>query len=240
MRTKYIRMITWFVLSFICCFSQVSVVSAKDTLPSGSYQISHISNTALMMNQNVQLSTVANDSTQKWDIINQDDGTFLIKNQASQQVLTYSKKQVQMEDEDFAKGLNRCPGKTFLLIRESDNRIIGSVNLRWNLDEETLKFGGNIGYGIRPTERRKGYGKLNLYMTLKEAKKIGLDKVMVDCSVDNIGSDRIIKALGGILERCEFDPEDNTMTNVYWINVDESLDKNKDIYEQYISSLSLN
>lgn len=147
---------------------------------------------------------------------------------------------LKMEDEDFAKGLNRCPGKTFLLIRESDNRIIGSVNLRWNLDEETLKFGGNIGYGIRPTERRKGYGKLNLYMTLKEAKKIGLDKVMVDCSVDNIGSDRIIKALGGILERCEFDPEDNTMTNVYWINVDESLDKNKDIYEQYISSLSLN
>lgn len=147
---------------------------------------------------------------------------------------------LKMEDEDFAKGLNRCPGKTFLLIRESDNRIIGSVNLRWNLDEETLKFGGNIGYGIRPTERRKGYGKLNLYMTLKEAKKIGLDRVMVDCSVDNIGSDRIIKALGGILERCEFDPEDNTMTNVYWINVDESLDKNKDIYEQYISSLSLN
>lgn len=103
MRTKYIRMITWFVLSFICCFSQVSVVSAKDTLPSGSYQISHISNTALMMNQNVQLSTVANDSTQKWDIINQDDGTFLIKNQASQQVLTYSKKQVQMEDENDSK-----------------------------------------------------------------------------------------------------------------------------------------
>ena len=66
-------------------------------------------------------------------------------------------------------------------------------------------------------------------MALKEAKKTGLDKVMVDCSVDNIWSDKTIKALDGMLERCEFDPEDNTM-----INVDESLDKNKDIYEMYI------
>ena len=145
---------------------------------------------------------------------------------------------LKMTDAKYAKSVNRCQGKTFLLIRESDNKIVASTNVRWNLNEEMLRFGGHIGYGVRPEERRKGYAKLNLYLALKEAKKLGLDKVMVDCSVDNIGSNKTILALGGILERCELDPEDNTMTNVYWINVDDSLDKNKDIYEKYISSPS--
>ena len=64
-------------------------------------------------------------------------------------------------------------------------------------------IGGHIGYGIRPSERRKGYNKINLYLALKEAKKIGLDRVMIDCAAFNIASDKTIQAFGGILERCE-------------------------------------
>ena len=142
---------------------------------------------------------------------------------------------LKKEDEDYAKSINKCPGKTFLLIREKDNRIVGTINIRWNLDEEMLKFGGHIGYGIRPTERRKGYNKLNLYMGLIEEQKLGVKRVMIDCAVDNIGSNKTIKALGGILERCEIDPYDNVETNVYWINVDDSLENYKNIYEQYVS-----
>lgn len=142
---------------------------------------------------------------------------------------------LKMEDQDYAKSVGRCPGKTFLLIRENDNKIVGSANLRWNLTEAVLKFGGHIGYGIRPTERRKGYNKINLYMVLKEAKKVGLDRVMLDCAVNNIGSDNTIKALGGILERCEVDPYDKELTNVYWIDVNDSLERYRDIYEPYIT-----
>lgn len=141
----------------------------------------------------------------------------------------------KMEDEEYAKSINKCPGKTFLLIREEDNRIVGTINIRWNLTDALKKFGGNIGYGIRPTERRKGYNKINLYLGLIEAQKIGLDKVMLDCAVENLGSDKTIRALGGILERCEIDPSDNELTNVYWINVDESIEKYKDVYGQNIS-----
>ena len=144
---------------------------------------------------------------------------------------------LKMKNEKYARSINRCPSKTFLLIRENDNKIIGCANLRWNLTKEILKFGGHIGYSIRPTERRKGYNKINLYMILKEAKKIGLDKVMLDCSVNNYGSDKTIKALGGILERCEIDPWDNELTNVYWIDINNSLEEYKDIYEQYISNV---
>ena len=141
---------------------------------------------------------------------------------------------LNMKNEEYAKSINRVPGKTFLLIRKNDNKIVGTINIRWNLSEDMLKFGGHIGYGIRPTERRKGYNKIQLYLVLLEAQKLNLDKVMIDCSVDNLGSDKTIKALGGILERCELDESDNTMTNVYWINVDESIKKYKNEYSKYI------
>jgi hypothetical protein len=142
---------------------------------------------------------------------------------------------LNMKNEEYAKSINRVPGKTFLLIRKNDNKIVGTINIRWNLSEKMLEFGGHIGYGIRPTERRKGYNKIQLYLVLLEAQKLNLDKVMIDCSVDNLGSDKTIKALGGILERCELDESDNTMTNVYWINVDESIKKYKDEYDSFIA-----
>ena len=141
---------------------------------------------------------------------------------------------LNMKNEEYAKSINRVPGKTFLLIRKNDNKIVGTINIRWNLSEDMLKFGGHIGYGIRPIERRKGYNKIQLYLVLLEAQKLNLDKVMLDCSVDNLGSDKTIKALGGILERCELDESDNTMTNVYWINVDKSIKKYKNEYSKYI------
>lgn len=142
---------------------------------------------------------------------------------------------LNMKNEEYAKSINRVPGKTFLLIRKNDNKIVGTINIRWNLSEDMLKFGGHIGYGIRPTERRKGYNKIQLYLVLLEAQKLNLDKVMLDCSVDNLGSDKTIKALGGILERCELDEADNTMTNVYWINVDESIKKYRDKYDSFVT-----
>lgn len=142
---------------------------------------------------------------------------------------------LKMEDEEYAKSVGRCQGKTFLLIRENDNKIVGTINVRWNLSKEMLQFGGHIGYGIRPTERRKGYNKINLYLGMIEAKKVGLDNVMLDCDVNNLGSDKTLKALGGKLERTEIDPFDGILTNVYWFNVDETLEKYKDIYMPYIS-----
>ena len=141
---------------------------------------------------------------------------------------------LNMQSEEYAKKLGRCQGKTFLLIRKNDNKIIGTINIRWNLTEEMKQFGGNIGYGIRPTERRKGYNKINLYLGLIEAKKIGLDKVMLDCDVENLGSSKTMEALGGELERTEIDPYDGILTSVYWINVDESLEKYKGEYVNFI------
>lgn len=142
---------------------------------------------------------------------------------------------LKLEDDDYAENINMCPGKLYFLIRESDNRIVGNINIRWNLNEKMLQYAGHIGYSIRPTERRKGYNKINLYLILKKAQELNLDKVMLGCNVTNIGSDKTIIGLGGILERTGTDPYDNEKTNVYWIDVNDSIEKYKDIYEQYIS-----
>lgn len=143
---------------------------------------------------------------------------------------------LKTEDEEYAKSVGRCQSRTFLLIRENDNKIVGTINVRWNLNEAMLRFGGHIGYGIRPTERRKGYNKINLYLGMLEAKKVGLEKVMLDCDVNNLGSDKTLKALGGKLERTEVDPSDGILTNVYWFNVDETIEKYKNVYEPYIAN----
>ena len=97
---------------------------------------------------------------------------------------------LNLEDEAYAKKLGKAQMKTFLLIRKQDDKVVGALNIRWNLPEKMKQFGGNIGYGIRPTERRKGYNKINLYLGLIEAQKISLDKVKLVCDASNLGSIR--------------------------------------------------
>ena len=99
---------------------------------------------------------------------------------------------LNMQNEEYAKKHGKCPSKTFLLIRENDDKVVGAINVRWNILPEMLQFGGHIGYGIRPTERRKGYNKINFYLGLIEAQKLGLDRVMLDCDVNNIASDKTL------------------------------------------------
>lgn len=141
---------------------------------------------------------------------------------------------IKMKDSIYAKTLGFVSANTYFMIREEDNKIIGMVNFRHELDEDLYRSGGHIGYGIRPTERRKGYAKIQLYLALQEAEKIGLDRVMVDCDEKNTASDKTIKSLDGILERKEYEEDKDRVLNVYWINVKESLEKYKDIYEPLI------
>ena len=141
---------------------------------------------------------------------------------------------LSMQDEEYAKKLGRCQSKTFLLIRQNDDRVIGAINVRWNIPESMKQFGGNIGYGIRPTERRKGYNKINLYLGLMEAQKLGLDRVMLDCDVNNLGSVKTMQALGGKLERTEADPSDGILTSVYWFDVNETIDKYQNVFKNNI------
>lgn len=140
----------------------------------------------------------------------------------------------KMEEKEYAESKNLVPGSTYFTVRVSDNKIVGMISLRYYLNEILKNYGGHIGYGIRPTERRKGYAKIQLYLCLLECQKLGIDKVMIDCVDTNIGSEKTIQSLGGEYERDYYlESKDITLHN-YWINVDESIDKYKDDYKEKI------
>lgn len=128
------------------------------------------------------------------------------------------------EDRNMVPGsvLGRVPAETFMLIREEDNRLLGIINIRLLLNEELLKRGGHIGYGVRPTERRKGYNAYQLYMALKFCLEKGLDKVLITCSKENIGSAKSIINSGGILED-EYIQDNGEVVQRYWIDLESNV-----------------
>lgn len=123
----------------------------------------------------------------------------------------------------------RVPARTYFLVRENDDRIIGMINIRIVLNERLKKHGGHIGYSIRPTERRKGYNKINLYLGLEVCKEYNISEVIMDCNKDNIASSSTMKALGGVLTD-EYQDNDCIMQK-YKIDVNKSLEKYKEIYK---------
>ena len=143
--------------------------------------------------------------------------------------MTYEEWLVELEKREnleYADKINRCPSKTFFVVRENDKRIVGMVNVRFNISKEKLStWASHIGYGIRPSERRKGYAKIALYLALVEEQKLNEENVRLVCTTDNIGSNKTILSLGGKLEKTLLDSYDNMMTNYYWINVNDALDK---------------
>ena len=93
----------------------------------------------------------------------------------------------------------KIPATTYFSVRKTDNKIIGTIQLRHCLTEELKKHGGHIGYSIRPSERRKGYGKQQLLLVLDIAKQMRIPRVMISCYKDNIASSRTAISCGGIL-----------------------------------------
>jgi predicted acetyltransferase/broad specificity phosphatase PhoE len=109
------------------------------------------------------------------------------------------------------------PDSTFWLINE-DKRILGVVNIRHRLTETLLNSGGHIGYGIRPSERRKGYATKLLSLALEKSKDIGINKALVVCNEDNTGSFKTIINNGGIPDS-DFVEEDGNIIKRFWIEI---------------------
>ena len=143
---------------------------------------------------------------------------------------------LKLHDEKYATHKGLVPALTYFLIRENDNKIVGMIDLRLGLNEYLRNFGGHIGYSIRPSERKKGYNKVNLYLVLQEARKHNLEKVLITCADYNVGSRKSILAFDGKFEKSTIDKSDNETMELYWIDVNKTLDKYKDIYEVYIKN----
>ena len=112
----------------------------------------------------------------------------------------------------------RVPDSVFFLLDEDRDRLLGAVNIRHYLNEKLLRDGGHIGDGIRPSERRKGYATELIRLALAECKTLGIDKVLITCDKDNIGSAKSIRKNGGMLEN-ELTTSDGDIVERYWIAI---------------------
>ncbi len=108
-------------------------------------------------------------------------------------------------------------GSQYLMVDDVHHKILGMVNLRHELNDFLLRAGGHIGYSIRPDERRKGYGKLQLQLALKKMAELGVRNVLVTCNRDNEASARIIESCGGVLENETYAEEFHCVVKRYWI-----------------------
>ena len=118
----------------------------------------------------------------------------------------------QNETEPLA---GRVPATQFWLIVDGA-AYGGELDLRHYLNSALRRYGGHIGYRIRPSQRRRGYGTLLCRLGLEEARRRGIARALITCDDDNIGSRKIIEANGGRLA----DKIDNgraALTRRYWI-----------------------
>lgn len=108
----------------------------------------------------------------------------------------------------------RVPSTTYFAVAGS--KIVGTIQIRHRLNDFLLSYGGHIGYGVVPSERRKGYASRMLFLALRKCSSLGIGRVLVTCDKANTASARTIMKNGGILEN-EI-PEDGRITQRYWID----------------------
>lgn len=106
---------------------------------------------------------------------------------------------------------------TYFAVRESDEKMVGCIELRHALNEALAVIGGHIGFSVIPEERRKGYATEMLKQVLAEAEKMGIDKVLLTCDIDNIASCKTVEKCGGKKEQEDAFVLDSEPYYKYWI-----------------------
>ena len=125
-----------------------------------------------------------------------------------------SKWEVDSSEKAYENGF--VPSTIFFMVDES-GKVFGALHIRHELNEELLLHGGHIGYGVRPSERRKGIATKMLSIALPIAKELGINKALVTCDKNNHASARTIIVNGGTLENEV--PEEDRITQRYWIEL---------------------
>ena len=102
---------------------------------------------------------------------------------------------------------NLVPATQFIYVRETDNRVVGMLQIRHRCNEHLRLYGGHIGYSVRPDERRKGYAAAMLKAALPRCRDLGITDVLITCFADNEGSRRTILKNGGVYESTVREPD---------------------------------
>ena len=107
----------------------------------------------------------------------------------------------------------------YIAVDSRTDEVVGMLNFRKALNEYLYNYAGHIGYSISPVRRREGLGSEMLRLALRDAEKFGIERVLITCTDDNLGSAGVIEKNGGVLEDKRVDPGDGELTRRYWIDV---------------------
>ncbi len=112
---------------------------------------------------------------------------------------------------------DRVPMSQYLLFE--DDQLVAMSSLRRRLIPVLLLDGGNIGYKVRTTARRRGFAKEVLRQTLDEARGIGLDRVLLTAEDSNLASIRVIENAGGLRDSDSISPRTGNRIRRFWIDL---------------------
>jgi predicted acetyltransferase len=107
---------------------------------------------------------------------------------------------------------------TTFLVADVGGEIVGRTSIRHELNEFLAREGGHIGFGLVAKHRRRGYGTEILRQSLVIARAVGIDRVLVTCDDDNVGSAAVIERCGGVFDSLVEPTEGRTLTRRYWID----------------------
>ena len=109
------------------------------------------------------------------------------------------------------------PFTQYIAVREEDGKVIGALQIRHYLKGDFALYAGHIGYSVRPSERRKGYGTQMLRLALQRCRDMGIDRVMISCVDTNEASRRTILKCGGVFYSTYYYSAADQTIEKYWI-----------------------
>jgi len=128
---------------------------------------------------------------------------------------------LRIHDDEY-HGRNLRPDRVphSMLYAFLDGKIVGRSSIRHKLNDHLMKLGGNIGYAVATSYRKKGIATEILKQSLEYCRDVlKLDRVLVTCDEDNLGSVKTIVKNGGVLENKILNEGKTTYTNRYWIKL---------------------
>lgn len=120
-----------------------------------------------------------------------------------------------MDYKEWVDKVNKCSvtadehwGKYYLYLVFDNDRLVGLLHIRYELTDDLRERYGDIGYGVRPSERRKGYATKMLKYALDVCREKNLKYAIIGAYEKNYGSNKTIEKNGGVLYKKEIEPKE--------------------------------